>query len=165
MPFNSTAGSQVRDSQRAPAPSSDRQRSRLSAFAGRHRGHSFSHCPLRRGPSSSVARQSRYPSAPFHPPSPQRLCSSVAHEPNCLRCRLHRAPLSSRPLSVAAVPSLWQAAHIVPPFTTVVHQALPPNRSVNRTANGMAPWPCNRLGSSSAARPRHHAAVGRLPLR
>jgi len=34
--------------------------------------------------------------------------------------------------------------------------------SFNRSANGLAPWPCDHLGSSSAARPGCHAVVARL---
>jgi len=40
-----------------------------------------------------------------------------------------------------------------------------PNMSFNRSSNGMAPWPCDRLGPSSAARPGRHAVVARLTLR
>jgi hypothetical protein len=45
------------------------------------------------------------------------------------------------------------------------NQELAPNMAFNRTANGMSPWPCDRLGSSSSARPGRHAVVGRLTLR
>jgi len=34
--------------------------------------------------------------------------------------------------------------------------------SLNRSANGTAPWPLDRPASSSAARPGRHAAVARL---
>ncbi len=40
-----------------------------------------------------------------------------------------------------------------------------PNMSLNRSLYGMAPWPCDRLGSSSAARPGCHASAARLALR
>jgi hypothetical protein len=42
---------------------------------------------------------------------------------------------------------------------------LPPNWSVNRRRHGRPAGPCDRLGSSSAARPGRPAASPRLPLR
>jgi len=39
------------------------------------------------------------------------------------------------------------------------------NTTLNRTANGMAPWPRGALCISCAARPGHHAVVGRLAPR
>ena len=40
-----------------------------------------------------------------------------------------------------------------------------PNPSLNRSANGMPPWPRGSGGSSSASRPGRHAVVARLALR
>jgi hypothetical protein len=45
------------------------------------------------------------------------------------------------------------------------HRPTMPNMSLNRSANGRPAWPCDRLGSSSAARPSRPAAVARLALR
>jgi siroheme synthase (precorrin-2 oxidase/ferrochelatase) len=39
------------------------------------------------------------------------------------------------------------------------------NLLVNRSANGMAPWPRGACGSSCASRPRRPAVVARLALR
>ena len=46
-----------------------------------------------------------------------------------------------------------------------VVQGVGPNRSVNRTRYGKAPWPRGSLGPSSASRPGRLASAGRLPLR
>jgi hypothetical protein len=42
---------------------------------------------------------------------------------------------------------------------------VPPNKSFNRSANGMAPGPRGAVYISSAARARRHAVVARLTLR
>lgn len=40
-----------------------------------------------------------------------------------------------------------------------------PNLAINRMRNGAAPWPCDRLGSSSATRPGRRPAARRIALR
>ncbi len=42
---------------------------------------------------------------------------------------------------------------------------MPPNMSVNRSANGMAPGPRSARCPCCASRPRRHAGAARLPLR
>jgi hypothetical protein len=53
----------------------------------------------------------------------------------------------------------------MPPPAFAVAQKAWPNLSLNRSANGRAPWPRGSSGSSSAARPRRPAVVARLALR
>ncbi len=56
--------------------------------------------------------------------------------------------------------SAWHAATLAR-----VNTKLPPNPSLNRSANGMAPCPRGSACLSSASRARRHAAVARLTLR
>jgi len=66
-------------------------------------------------------------------------------------------------LGISCLPS--SSLVVWPGYASGAPAQVTPNWSFNRSANGMAPWPCDRLGSSSAARPGRHTVVARLTLR
>ena len=101
---------------------------------------------------------------------------------HCLRCVGATAVAGGSALSEAAVCNQHKQpggpAQACPPRSSSrgapvwhrvasvrVNTKLPPNPSLNRSANGMAPCPRGSACLSSASRARRHAAVARLTLR
>ena len=143
--------SQARQPWRASGHSGRRQRSRLSAFAGTNRVHSYSRLSFGHagakaalgGPDRSGYKCNGL-SIAIEP------CGYAGLEMHLLRSKA--VELCSAPWPSPAVPSLWQAVGTVPLFIITQPTEQPPNRSFNRTRYGKAAWP---PGAQV-----HHAPVG-----
>ena len=136
------------------------------------------------GPAhEDLAKQQSPKAIPTQPPSSLAFVASAALQTDwqSLRSGLHRAfraaggcPHRHPQCQGASKPSSQRTASAAMPGTApqischgprFLQPEVASNMSLNRSANGRSPWPCGRLGSSSAARPRRPTAVARLALR
>ena len=129
---------------RVQPPNNAPRRSRPSAFAGSHQGHSS--CQFHTRHAASPAR-ARWAKSKFVFSSPGAFGTAA--------CKGR-----SQWLRQAGLPSLTGSS-----TTGSALPAMPPNMSVNRERQRHGTWAARRFRSSSASRPRRHAVVARLPLR
>lgn len=135
-------------------------------------------CTSRQGPRYRAAMQSRFRGLPpktksergsVHHSRQEHVQAVLAH-PRVAGTGLRSSTRNAQAQSPRAwAPhirwsSLWSSFLRYFMLVTLQQQA-GSNMSFNRSANGRPAWPCDRLASSSAARPSRPSVVARLTLR
>ena len=105
--------------------------------------------------------------APRRPPSPGQV-SGTRVQPRCFTSNSQAAPWSSWPVvrlvNQSRPCSLRTVAQQANPMRSCSHKPVS-NLTLNRSANGTAPWPRGAVRTSSASRPGCCAVVARLASR